>query len=125
MIGCMYFRRTIARPRMAVTHHESVVLYPVGIRVILVGRLFFSPSSSFFLFLSALLCSARIIVNDSGTPISVPGFLLDYSERSNRIAFGIFRSDSRHKIRSKRFQIFNRNANETLQLAGISVGAVL
>lgn len=35
VISSMYFRRTIARPRMAVTHHEPAVLYPVRIRVIL------------------------------------------------------------------------------------------
>lgn len=35
VISSMYFRRTIARPRMAVTHHEPAVLYPVCIRVIL------------------------------------------------------------------------------------------
>lgn len=53
----MYFRRTIARPRMAVAHHESAVLYPVRIRVI---------QASFF-----VLYPTRIIVNNFRIPLSV------------------------------------------------------
>lgn len=54
---------------MAVTHHESAVLYPVRIRVIL---------ASIFLFIFFLLHLSRIIADESRTPLLVIGSRFDY-----------------------------------------------